>query len=300
MFLDFIQITLDGLFTGSSYALIALGFALIFSVHRRVNLAYGSSLLIGAAVAVSLDNAIGITGIGYFLTTVLFSAIACVYVERFCFAPHLGTNSSITPMITSFAIWMQLDEISSKLLPQRTHAFPSPNFGELEIGNILIRPEQLLHFLCVLFLLLLVFQLLKYKNIDLQLKAITENPNLAFSLGLNVHWISIATFIVAGTMGGIGTFLILSADSQVTPLFGLWSTFKGLMAMMIGGMGSLYGALLGGLFLGLFETHAANLFGAEYRDISTFTLIFLFLIFRPGGLVGTNAYRDDHMAKGRL
>ena len=203
-------------------------------------------------------------------------------------------------MVASFAIWMQLDEISSKLLPQRTHSFPSPEFGEFEIGTILIRTEQLMHFLCVIFLLLLIFQLLKYRNLDLQLKAITEAPNLAFSLGLNVHWISVATFLVAGIMGGIGTFLILSADSQVTPLFGLWSTFKGLIAMMIGGMGSLHGALLGGLFLGVFETHAANLFGAEYRDISTFTLIFLFLIFRPGGLTGTNAYRDDHMAKGRL
>ena len=108
------------------------------------------------------------------------------------------------------------------------------------------------------------------------------------------------TFLLAGLLGGISTFLILSADGQVTPLFGLWSTLKGLIAMMIGGVGSLPGAVIGGLLLGLIEAHSSTQFGAEYRDITTFGILFLILIIRPGGIMGVSAYRTGRLAQERI
>ena len=93
--------------------------------------------------------------------------------------------------------------------------------------------------------------------------------------------------------------MILSADGYITPMFGLWSTFKGLLAMILGGLGSLPGAVIGGLILGVVETHAGAALGAEYRDIVTFGLVFLVLIIRPGGLMGVKIYRTDSLAQER-
>ncbi len=298
--MDVLQTTIDGLLFGSAYGLLALGFSLIFGIMRRINLAYGSSLLIGAALAVWLEPILGWGAVGLFLITALGSGLAGVYVERLCFAPHSGRTGAIASMIASFAIWMQLDEISSQLLPQRTHDYPGLEMGSVEMFDLFIRSDHLLHLVIAFAAMGLLYLFLKKTRIGLLLRAASDNPTAAYLLGARVGLIGVATFALAGLLGGTAAFLILSGDSQVTPLFGLWSTFKGLVAMMLGGVGSLPGAVLGGLLLGLVEAFVTYSLGAEYRDISTFGLLFLILILRPGGLMGVRLYRIGRMSEERI
>ncbi len=297
---EFVQTSLDGLLFGAAYALIALGFSLIFGVMKRINLAYGSCLLLGGALAVWLEPHLGWGVAGIFLVTVLGGAAASIYVERLCFAPHSGAAAATASMIASFAVWMQLDEISAQLLPQRTHDFPGIELGGIALGALLIRVDQLLH-LAAAFALMAGVCLLLYKSrFGLLLRAASENAQTARLLGCHTGRLGLAAFALAGLLGGVAAFLILSTDSQITPLFGLWSTFKGLVAMMLGGMGSIPGAILGGLLLGLLEAHVAWNFGAEFRDIATFALLFVILIARPGGLFGGARYRTERGASERL
>ena len=107
-------------------------------------------------------------------------------------------------------------------------------------------------------------------------------------------------FVVASAFGGVAAYLIVSADGQITPLFGLWATFKGLIAMMLGGMGSIPGAILGGLLLGVVEAQSIWYLGTEYRDLSAYFLLFLFLVFRPGGLMGQLAVEREQAAMRRV
>lgn len=298
--MEVVQTTLDGLLVGAAYALIALGFSLIFGVMKRINLAYGSCLLLGGAVAVWLEPYLGWGVVGIFAATVIGGTVASVYVERLCFAPHSGRRAATASMISSFAVWMQLDEISSQLLPRRTHDFPGITLNTIEAWGLLIRVEQLLHLLAALALMGGVFLLLYKSRFGLLLRAASENIQTASLLGCHTGRLGLTAFALAGVLGGVAAFLILSNDSQITPLFGLWSTFKGLVAMMLGGMGSIPGAILGGLLLGVLEAHVAYHFGAEFRDIATFALLFLILLVRPGGLFGKSAYRTERNAGERL
>ncbi len=298
--MEFVQTTLDGVLFGAAYALIALGFSLIFGVMRRINLAYGSCLLLGGAVAVWLEPHLGWGVAGIFLVTVLGSTAASIYVERLCFWPHAGRAAVTVSMISSFAVWMQLDEISAQLLPQRTHAFAGIELGTVALHGVLIGVDQLLHLLVAVALMAAVYLLLHKSRFGLLLRAASENRQSAHLLGCHVGRLGIMTFALAGLIGGVAAFLILSTDSQITPLFGLWSTFKGLVAMMLGGMGSIPGAILGGLLLGVLEAHSAYHLGAEFRDMTTFALLFLILVLRPGGLFGVPVYRLERDANERL
>ena len=102
--------------------------------------------------------------------------------------------------------------------------------------------------------------------------------------------LGISAFALAGFLGGLAAFLILSGNSQITPMFGMWCTFKGLVAMMLGGVGSLIGAVVGGLILGLLEAFVLFNLGVEFRDLATFGVLFLILIIRPGGLFGGKSF----------
>ena len=105
-------------------------------------------------------------------------------------------------------------------------------------------------------------------------------------MGINIDAVMFWAFAMVSAIGGIAGFLILATDQQVTPYFGLWATFKGLIAMMLGGMGSLPGAILGGLILGIVETQSLWYLGNDYKDLSAYFLLFLILIIRPGGIFG--------------
>lgn len=298
--MDFLQTSIDGLLFGSAYALLALGFSLIFGIMKRINLAYGSSLLFGDALAVWLEPIIGWGAVGVFLVTVLGAAFAGIYVERLCFSPHLGKTGVMASMIASFAIWMQLDEISSQLLPHRTHSFAGIDIEAVSFSGIILRGDQILHFWVAVVAIGALYWTLYRTRFGLLLRASADDPDTAYLLGGKVARLGMATFGLAGVLGGIAAFLILSSDGQITPHFGLWSTFKGLIAMMLGGVGSLPGAIVGGLLLGFAEAHVTFYLGAEFRDILTFGLLLLILVLRPGGLLGEAIYRTGRLAAERI
>lgn len=297
---DFLQTSLDGILIGATYGIIGLGFAVIFVVLKRFNLAYGSCLLFGAALAVWVEQQLALGPVGLVLVTIIGSMLACVYVEKLCFAPHVGRHAVNASMIASFAIWMQLDEISSMLLPQRTHSYEGISITVIELGPFIIRTEQLLILLAAFLVMIALYIFVFRSRFGVSIKAVTEDVSLAKTLGLHVKLVSVTIFLLAGFIGGIGAFMVLSSDGQVTPLFGLWATFKGLVVVMIGGLSSPVGAFAGGIILGVLETHTAYIFGAEYRDIMTFGLLFLVLIFKPSGLFATDIYRTELMSKERL
>lgn len=290
---DLLQNAIDGLLRGSAYALLALGFTLIFGVMRRLNLAYGPTIMVGAYVGTLLHLQIG-AGALLVLPAVLAGAVvAGVYVERLCFAP-MPAGAGIASMVASFAIWMQLEELATLVLPRHTYAFPPlPAGGTLTIGPFQARAEHLATFAVALALVLALEVLLHRTRFGLGLRAVIENPLAARLSGIDVGRVMLGAFVLASAIGGAAGWLVAATDQQVTPMLGMWSTIKGLIAMMLGGLGSLPGAIAGGLLLGVVEAHAHWYFGPQIRDLSAWLLLFLVLVLRPGGLFGQpNAARD--------
>jgi len=290
MIADFAQNTLDGVMLGSAYALLALGFTLIFGVLRRANLAYGPAIMLGAYAAtwVNLSFRPGLFALA--LVTIAGATLAGAYVERLCFAPHgrrtlSRDTAAIASMVGSFALWMQLEEIATLWLPKHLYNFPPLYDGPpLALGPLTVRVEYLAMLACAAAACFGLHRLLSRTRFGLAVRAVVDQPEAARLAGVNVPRVFLAVFALASALGGLAGYLIVAAHEQVTPMLGMWSTLKGMIAMMLGGLGSLPGAVIGGVALGLLEAHSQWLAGPQYRDLVAYLVLFALLAFRPAGL----------------
>jgi branched-chain amino acid transport system permease protein len=284
--IDLVQNTIDGVMIGSSYGLLALGFTVIFGVMRRLNLSYGPSIMIGGYLGTVLYLNTGAGPLAVAGAVVLGAVLAGIYVERLCFAP-MPAGAGIASMVSSFAIWMQLEQAAILVLPRHTYPFPPlATAAPFELGPFLVRIDHLIMLVCALALAAAVHLALYRTRFGLALRAIIGNPVAAHLVGIDVRRAVLLAFAGASAIGGAAGFLVLAVDQQVTPMFGMWATLKGLIAMMIGGLGSIPGAVVGGLLLGVVEAHSQWYFGPQIRDLVAYLVLFAFLVARPGGLLG--------------
>jgi branched-chain amino acid transport system permease protein len=278
---DLVQNTLDGVALGATYALLALGFTLIFGVLRRANLAYGPAIMLGAYAATWASQHSGSGLLMLAMVAVLGTVLAGAYVERVCFAPHRG-GAAAAAMVASFALWMQLEELAMLALPQHLYPFPSLyEGGPLALGPLTVRVEALAVLSTTIVVCFFLWRLLYRTRFGVALRAVIDDPRAAELAGINVPRLMALAFALASALGGAAGFLVAAGDSQVTPMLGMWSTLKGMLAMMLGGLGSLPGAVAGGLALGLIEAHAHWFLGPQLRDFVVYLLLFALLALRP-------------------
>jgi branched-chain amino acid transport system permease protein len=281
MLVDLVQNSLDGLMLGASYALLALGFTLIFGVLRRVNLSYGPAIMLGcyAATWVSLNFQSGL--IVLFLVAVAASILAGAYVERLCFAPH-RQGSAIAAMVASFALWMQFEELATVLLPRHVYAFPALyEGGPIVFGPFFVRVEAFALLAAAGVICPMLWWTLYRTRFGLAVRAVVSDPVAAQLSGIGVGRVMVLVFALASAIGAVAGYLIAASHEQVTPMLGMWSTLKGLLAMMLGGLGSLPGAVLGGLALGMIEAHSQWYLGPQLRDLAAYLLLFVLLALNP-------------------
>src|SRR4029453_895920 len=284
--IDLIQNTVGGVMIGSSYGLLALGFTLIFGVVRMLVFAPRPSIMIGGSFGTLLYLHYGAGPFAVAIAVVIGAVIAGIYVERLCFAP-MKAGAAIASMVSSFAIWMQLEQAAILVLPPHPYPFPPPpNPPPLGFGPFLVRVDHLIMLVCALALAAAVHIALYRTRFGLALRAIIGNPVAAHLVGINVRTAVLLAFAGASAVGGAAGFLVLAVDQQVTPMFGMWATLKGLIAMMIGGLGSVPGAVVGGLLLGIVEANSQWYFGPQIRDLVAYVVLFAFLVVRPRGLLG--------------
>mgnify|MGYP001569827517 FL=1 len=281
MLVDLVQNTLDGLTFGAGYALLALGFTLIFGVLRRVNLSYGPAIMLGCYAATWVSLAFHSNLFFLLIVTVAATILAGAYVERLCFAPHRG-GSAIAAMVASFALWMQFEELATVLLPRHLYSFPALyQGGPLTFGPLFLRLEALAMLATAAIVCPLMWWTLYRTRFGLAVRAVVSQPVAAELAGIGVARIFVLVFALASAIGGLAGYLIAASHEQVTPMLGMWSTLKGLLAMMLGGLGSLPGAIAGGLALGIVEAHSQWFLGPQARDLIAYLLLFLLLALRP-------------------
>ncbi|HSK42110.1 MAG TPA: branched-chain amino acid ABC transporter permease [Arenibaculum sp.] len=273
-----------GLALGSSYALLAVGFTLVFGVLRRVNLAYGATVLLGIYGAIWLHQTLGISPILMAPAVLAITLAAGVYVERLCFAPHTR-RPAVTSMAASFAVWMQLEEFAVLMLPRHAYAFPSPFPRATGLAaSIGFRLEHLVALGCAVGVCAGFWVLLYRTRFGLAVRALIESRQAAACAGIDVPRVSALIFSLASALGAVAGYLIVSMDGQVMPMFAMWATLKGTVAAILGGLGSLPGAVAGGLLLGIVETFTQQLFGPQVRDLCSYVLLLAVLALCPSGL----------------
>lgn len=282
MLADLVQNTLDGLAAGASYALLAIGFTLIFGVLRRANLSYGPAIMLGCYAAAWLfQGRPGLGPLALAAVALLVSVLAGAYVERLCFAPH-RKGSAIAAMVASFALWMQLEQVAVLMLPRHVYAFPALfERAPLEFAGFTLRAESLVLLGAAALACALLWWILYRTRFGLAVRAITTAPLAAELAGINAARVFFGVFALASAIGGVAGFLVAASHEQVTPMMGMWFTLKGLLAMMLGGLGSLPGAVAGALVLGLVEAHSQWFLGPQLRDLIVYLLLFALLAAGP-------------------
>jgi branched-subunit amino acid ABC-type transport system permease component len=295
---DLLQRTLDGLLEAGPYALVGLGLTLGFGTLRRVNLAYGAGAMLAAYLGAWLHARWEVHP-ALVLAVLVVAAGACgLYVEWLCFpgarglagaasrgaVPVSGADSrEVVALAASFALWMQLEQLAVGLLPHHLNPFPSLAAArEWSLGPLGLRPDRLLLLALALALVLAVDRLLHCTRGGLAWRAMSDQPAAAGLCGIPVAGLQRLAFVATSALAGLAAFAVLSLDGQVTPMFGMWVLAKGLVAAMLGGLGSVRGVLAGAVALGVVEAHAQALFGALGRDATAWALLLVALLWRAG------------------
>jgi branched-subunit amino acid ABC-type transport system permease component len=283
---NLLQNCLDGLMIGSAYALLGLGFTLIFGVMGRLNLAFGPTLMAGAFLGTWLFVGWGVPAVVVALATVAGAVLAGLYVERVSFRA-IGQGAAIASMVSSFALWMQIEEAFALLFPARTYPFPALPDAGLTLGPFYLRAASLLKAAIALLVMAALAVVLYRTRFGLAVRAVAGSPDASRLAGVSNERVMLGAFAMASAVGGVATFLIQATEAQINTHVGLAATYKGLIAMMLGGMGSLPGAVVGGLVLGVLEANAQWYLGPTWREITIYAALFLVLVLRPSGLLGS-------------
>jgi branched-chain amino acid transport system permease protein len=289
------QQLLDGIFLGSIYALFAVGYTLVFGVLDRLNLAHAAVFSAGALVGIEVVTGTGISIWAAVPIVMAVGAILGLIIERVAFRPLEGRHDAhFAGLISSIA----LGAIFIALLQARYGAdtrrfkpdvFPKSRF---ELLGASVSVLQLLILIISVGLMVLLTWLVARSKMGRGMRAISENAHAAAVLGINVNRVSSLTFAISSALGAAAGVLFTLNVNTAQLGIGHAVELKGLAVIIVGGLGSLPGAVVGGLALGLAEVYAVNYVGTSWRDMVAFGLLFLILVVRPQGIFGAKKIRE--------
>lgn len=280
------QQLLNGLTLGSTYALVALGYTLVFGILGMINFAHGEIFMLGAYMALLLVT-VGHLGIFWSIVGAMIgSAILGMIIERVSFRP-LRNVSILAPLISTIGLSIFLRSLAQIIFGAESTRFPVGIKTEFfEIGPLQISLLQIV-ILGISFGLMAVFQVfIKRTKIGKAMRATSESLYTAGLLGIPVDRIILLSFGVAAALGGVAGVLLGLNFNAISPLMGKMVGLKGLVIIILGGMGNITGAMVGGLFLGFVEVLSVGYLASSYRDAVAFALLFLILLIKPTGMFG--------------
>ena len=279
---------------GGVYALFALGFTLVFGVLGVVNLAHGAVFMLGAYSALQAVVLLELPLPGAILIAMLITGAAGWLLDNLIFSPLRARQAPhLAPMIATIGLAIALNSSVQGFFGAQNLRFPPET---LQVQTLSIPGAQItrleLEIVVLAFVLMGVLLWgLRRTRIGCALRAVAESPKAAAFLGINVEAVFRLTSVVAALLGGAAGVLIALYTNAVFPLMGQPMLHKGIAVVILGGMGDMRGALLGGFFLGFAEVFSVAYIGSSMRDAVAFGLLFAILLLRPRGLFGTSAQR---------
>ncbi|MBT2682305.1 branched-chain amino acid ABC transporter permease [Bacillus sp. ISL-37] len=284
-----IEQLINGITLGSIYAIVALGFTLVFGVLGIINMAHGEIFMFGAFIGVIVTSTFKGPLWLAFAAAVLVTGIMGYLLERFALRPLRNKQgvSHLAPLISTIGVSILLENLSHHLFGAGNHPFNN-TFAEIsfQIGSITVYLVQIVIFMISVILMYTLSYWLGKTKAGKALRATAENLETASLLGVDTKKTITMTVIIASAMGGIAGILVGMAFNSVTPQMGLSIGLKGLAIIILGGMGNVKGAMAGGLILGLAETFIVVYGNSGYRDAIAFAAIIVILLVRPQGLFG--------------
>ena len=295
---QFTQQLFNGLSLGAIYALIAIGYTMVYGIIGMINFAHGEVYMIGAYVGLVTLSAIGVnSGLPLVLIILLMLLMAALVtaaygyaIEKIAYAPLRG-GPRLVPLISAIGMSIFLQNWMAIGQGARDVAVPALVTGavQLKLGSDFVITASYSRIMIILVTVVLMVALslyIKMSRLGRASRACSQDLHMANLLGINTNRIISFTFVIGAMLAAVGGVLIALAIGKLNPFIGFIAGIKAFTAAVLGGIGSIPGAMLGGVLLGLAETLAAAYLSSQYKDIVAFTVLVLILLFRPTGLLG--------------
>jgi branched-chain amino acid transport system permease protein len=280
-----IQALLWGVVNGCIYILLATGLNIIFGVMKLVNFAHGQLLMIGAFIAFTAATALGLNAYVAIIVAIGVVALIGVGLERFTFRRVLGTDK-LNEIFVSLGLIYVFENAAILLWGNTSHQIASPFQGlQLSLGSVSIGYDSALAILVVVIILVALFFLLKKTKIGLAMRATSQKSTASMLMGVNIEKVYILTFALGAALAGAAGALY-GIIFPFNPTIGAMPTIKAFAIIIIGGLGSMPGAVIGGLLYGIAENTAVYFLGGIWRDAIAFALLIIVLAIRPTGIFG--------------
>jgi branched-chain amino acid transport system permease protein len=289
-----LQQLINGLSLGAIYALIALGYTMVYGVLRLINFAHGDVYMLGAfagyflANALELDTSPSILGaIAVTLGAMAICAAIGVIIERFAYRP-VRHHSRLTSLITAIGVSLLLEYGGQVAFGANPRFFPQMIRAEVySVGNVQITNQNLLIIVVAIVMMFGLEFIVHRTRIGKAMRATSFNLSVAKLMGINTDYVIAFTFALGSALAAVGGVMVALAIPRIDPLMGLMTGLKAFVAAVLGGIGNIPGAMIGGVLIGLLETWLGATAYSTYRDAAAFAVLILILLFRPAGIMGT-------------
>ncbi|MEA1959711.1 MAG: branched-chain amino acid ABC transporter permease [Bacillota bacterium] len=290
-----LQQLINGLGLGSVYALIAIGYSIVYGILRLINFAHGDILMIGVYAGFAVVMVMHAPFLLALIIAMGVAALMGVLLERVAYRPLRYATEEAT-MITSLAVSIFIENLGIMTVSAQPKPFRVPeylsvihNWGQVSVSNMTL----LIISLTIVLLLVLVLFVTR-TNLGIAMRACADNLNAARLMGININVVVSVTFAIGSALAAVGGLMLAGQYGRIDPLMGFIPGLKAFIAAVIGGIGSIGGAALGGFILGLAEILLVGLLPpafSPYRDAFVFVILILVLLVRPSGLLGTGEGR---------
>ncbi|MBO4731453.1 MAG: branched-chain amino acid ABC transporter permease [Spirochaetaceae bacterium] len=289
----FLEQLTNGISLGSIYALIALGYTMVYGIVMLINFAHGDILMVGAYVGYFILTAMAATGMPYlalalaFAGSMVFCGFLGIIIEKFAYRP-LRSAPRLNSLITAIAVSLILQN-GMRVLPfvgPNPRPFSGVIEGKLSLGTFSISYIQLIVICISALLMILLTILINYTKTGKAMRAVSFDMQAASLMGISVNRTISFTFALGSVLAAAGGILYASAYPQIDPVMGSMPGLKAFVAAVLGGIGSVPGAMLGGFILGIAETLTKGYINSQYADAISFSILIIILLIKPSGLLG--------------
>ena len=290
--MSFINQLLNGLSLGSIYALVALGYTMVYGIAQLINFAHGEIIMIGSYTAIyAISGLLLAAGLPFYLAilpSVLVCMVVGVLIERLAYKP-LRNSPRITNLITAIGVSLLLQNSFMKIFGAGAKSVP-PIFksGVINIGEINISPSTYVTIIITALLTIILQLFMRNTKYGKAMIATSEDYGAASLVGINVDTVLSLTFAIGSALAGVASVLYISAYPQVYPLMGSMLGIKAFTAAVIGGIGLIPGAVIGGIIIGIVEALIKAYVSSKLADAIVFGLLIVVLLVKPTGLLGKN------------
>lgn len=289
--MSFISYLINGISLGSVYAIIALGYTMVYGIAKMLNFAHGDVIMIGGYVVLVAMTSVGMPPIAAVLLAVVVCTLLGIVIERVAYKPLRNASSNLAVLITAIGVSYLLQNIALLMFGANTKSFTSVvSIPALKLadGQLIISGETIITIVSCIIIMTGLTLFIKKTKAGQAMLAVSEDKGAALLMGINVNGTIALTFAIGSGLAAIAGVLLCSAYPSLTPYTGAMPGIKAFVAAVFGGIGSIPGALIGGILLGIIEILGKAYISSQLADAIVFAVLIIVLLVKPTGIMGKN------------